>query len=173
DDSRRALHERLEDEGGDLLVAAGDDRLRREGSRLEAVPRAGRPAIHVRGRDAQDVEEQRVEELVEEIHPADAHRADRVAVVRVAEGDELRLLRLAAQPPVLEGDLERHLDGGRSGIRVEDLVEDRLSIESGRALDELRGQLDGGRRGEAEQRGMPDVLELQLDGAVDLRLAVP
>src|SRR5438477_462678 len=79
----------------------------------------------------------------------------------------------SAQTPVLEGDLERHLDRGRSGVRVEDLVEDRLSFESGRALHELRGELDGGRRGEPEQRRVPDVLELELDRAVDLRLPVP
>ena len=94
-------------------------------------------------------------------------------MIRLAQGDELRLLRLAAQTPVLEGDLERHLDRGRSGVRVEDLVEDRLSFESGRALHELRGELDGGRRGEPEQRRVPDVLELELDRAVDLRLPVP
>src|SRR5207248_2714132 len=96
-----------------------------------------------------------------------------VAVIRLAQGDELRLLRLAAQTPVLEGDLERYLDGRRSRVRVEDFVEERLSLESRRALHELRGQLDGGRRAEPEQRRVPDVLELQLDGPVDLGLAVP
>src|SRR3954467_10025136 len=92
EDPGRALHERHEDESGDRLVAAGDDRLRRERRRLEAMPGAGGPAIHVRRRHAQDVEEQGVEDLMEEVHSADAHRAEGVAVVRLAEGDELRFL---------------------------------------------------------------------------------
>ena len=153
-------------------MAPGDDRFGGERGGLEAVPSASRPAVHIWRRHAQDVEEQRLEDLVEEIHSADADRADGVAVVRLAERNELRLLRLPAQLPVLEGDLERHLHGGGPGVRIEDLVEDRLSLESRHAAHQLRGELDRRRRGEPEERRVRDVLELQLDGGVDLRLAV-
>ena len=173
DHAGRALHERLEHHRGDLVAPAGDHRLGRQRGGLEAVPRTGRPAIDVWRRDAQHVEQQRLEDLVEEVHPADAHRADRVAVVRLAQRHEARLPGLAALPPVLEGDLQRHFHRGRPRIGEEDLVELRLPLEVGRAADQLRGQLDRGRRGEAEKRGVRHLLQLQPDGAVDLGLAVP
>src|SRR3954468_23307248 len=137
------------------------------------MPGSRRPPVDVRRRHAKDVEEERLEDLVEEVHPADADRAERVAVVRLAQRDELRLLRLAPQLPVLEGDLQRHFDRGGARIRIEDLVQDRLSLETGSPPDELRGELDGRRRGEAEERRVRDVFELELHRGVDLGLAVP
>src|SRR3954468_17633763 len=137
------------------------------------MPGSRRPPVDVRRRHAKDVEEERLEDLVEEVHPADADRAERVAVVRLAQRDELRLLRLAPQLPVLEGDLQRHFDRGGARVRIEDLVQDRLSLELGSPPDELRGELDGRRRGEAEERRVRDVFELELHRGVDLRLAVP
>src|SRR3954465_14762981 len=95
------------------------------------MPGSRRPAIDVRRRHAKDVEEERLEDLVEEVHPADADCAERVAVVRLAQRDELRLLRLAPQLPVLEGNLQRHFDRGGAGVRIEDLVQDWLSSEAG------------------------------------------
>ena len=73
---------------------------------------------------------------------------------------------------MLEGDLQRHFHGRGTRIREEDLVELRLVVESRRPPDQLGGQLDRRWRGQPQQRAVRDLLQLQADGAVDLRLAV-
>ena len=176
DHSGRALDERLDHDRRDLVAPAVDDRLRRHRRCVEAVPRAGRPAIDVRCRHAQAVEEERAEDLVEEIHPADADRAERVAVVRLGERDEPGLARLAALAPMLERHFQSHLDRGRAAVGIEDLGQSgfvRRQAVSRRAPDQFRRQLDRRRRREAEERRVRDVLELQLDRAVDLAPVMP
>ncbi len=63
-------------------------------------------------------------DFVIDVDPADAHGADRVAVVGVVEGDELGLLAVA--PPKVLLVLEGHLDGdfhsGGAVVGVEHLV---------------------------------------------------
>ena len=99
------------------------------------------------GSACSDVEQQRAVELVEEVDAADRDRADRVAVVGLAQADELGAPRLAAALlPVLEGHLERDLDGGRAVVGVED------AAQPGRARShQPRGELDRppGARGRA------------------------
>ena len=100
-----ALHQRLDDERGELVRRAR---------------RACCSSASIVGAHAQHVEEQRMEDLVEEIDAADADRADGVAVIGVGEREELLLLGAAALLLILEGDLERDLDGGRARVGVED-----------------------------------------------------
>ena len=74
------------------------------------------------GSAAWAVEEQRPVGGVEEVDAADRDRADRVAVVGVAQVDEggAAGVLAAALLLVLEGHLQRDLDRGRARVRVED-----------------------------------------------------
>jgi hypothetical protein len=60
-------------------------------------------------------EEQRLEDAVEEIDPAERHRADRVSVIAAAEHHELAPVLVPAELVVLEGHLEGDLHRGRVG----------------------------------------------------------
>ena len=104
---RRALDERLDDHGGDLLAVAVEGPLELGG---------------VAGRHVVGAEEERLVGGVEEVDAADRGRAERVAVVGVAQADERGAARVlaAALVPVLERHLERDLDRGRARVGVED-----------------------------------------------------
>ena len=82
-------------------------------ARVEAVDERRRREVHL--------EQHRKVRLVKRRHPPDRHRADRVAVIRLGEADELVLLRPADVEPVLRRQLERDLRRGRAGVAVEDL----------------------------------------------------
>ena len=151
-DPRRSLDERLDDYGGDLPVMEVEDALELRG---------------VAWSDVMCVEEERAVALVEEVDPADRHRPDRVAVVRVAEADVGAALRLALLLEVLERHLERDLRRGRAGVRVED------AIKAGRRdLDQAIGQLGGQRVGEPQHRRVRDAVELIADRLVDAGMPV-
>ena len=108
------------------------------------------------------VEEQRPVGGVEEVDAADRDRADRVAVVGVAEVDEggAADVLAAALLLVLEGHLQGDLGRGRAGVRVEDAGE-----PGRRELDQPRRQLGGAGVGEAEHRRVGDPVELVAHGA--------
>ena len=147
DHAGRALHQRLHDHGRDALAV-----------RLQQPPHAGGVArLGLVGG-----EEQRAEALVEEVDAADGDRADRVAVVGVAQADELRPLRLAAQLPVLVGHLHGHLGRGRAVVGVEDAAQ-----PARRDLDQPRRELGRARVREAEHRRVRHAVELRADGGVD------
>ncbi len=61
------------------------------------------------------------------MHPllriANRHRGQRVAVIRVLEGDEAGSRALAAIEAELERDLHRDLHGDRPRLREEDVLE--------------------------------------------------
>ena len=100
--------------------------------------------------------------------PADGDRADRVAVVGVAQRDEAAALGPAAVAPVLKGHLQRDLRRGRAVVGVED------AAQAGRRdLDEPLRELDRRRVREAEHRRVRDLLELRAHGTVDRRMGVP
>ena len=85
---------------------------RRRGRRRRRRPWSAQPGIGV-ARGAHDREAQRVEHGAEHAAVAERERADGVAVVGVAEGEEPRAPLDAPVDPVLEGDLQRLLDGDR------------------------------------------------------------
>ena len=115
-DARRALHQRLDNDRGQ---AAGIGSQRRQGP-LQPVRRRVARGAHHTGKTEQ------VEQLGPEPAGADRQRADRVAVIGVAQGQVGRPLRLASIPPVLEGDLQGLLDrGGAVGREQEAGVVDR------------------------------------------------
>ena len=147
DHPRRALHQRLDDDRRDALAV-----------RLEQPAHVGGVArLGVVG-----LEQQLAERRVEEVDPADRDRADRVAVVGVAQADELGALRLAAQLPVLVGHLHRDLGGGRAVVGVED------ALQPGRRdRHEARRQLRRAGMREAEHRRVRDAVELRLHRGVD------
>ena len=80
----RALHQRLDDDAGDLLGVALEQRVEGGGARLVA-----RQVDDEMLR--QETAEQRVHAVV---RIADRHRAGGVAVIAAAEGDELRARRV-------------------------------------------------------------------------------
>ena len=112
-------------------------------SSWEAISRS--ISLDVAGRRPVGLEQQRAEGRVEEVDAADRDRADRVAVVGVLEADERAPAHVlaAALLPVLERHLQRDLDRGRAGVRVEDPVQPRRG-----ELDQARGQLGGAGVGE-------------------------
>ena len=128
-DPGRALDQRLDDHRRDLVAVGGEQRARAS---------AASPA-----RDGVGLEQQRPVGGVEEVDAADRDRADRVAVVGLAELDEggAAGVLAAALGLVLEGHLQRDLDRGRAGVRVED------AGEAG------RGDLDQARRPARRRRG--------------------
>ena len=93
-DARRALHQRLDDDRRAALGVLGQQRAQRVG---------------VAGRRLPGVEQQRAVERVEELDAADRDRAERVAVVAVAQADEARAPPLAALVVELVGHLQRDL----------------------------------------------------------------
>ena len=148
DHSRRSLDQRLNDQGGDLSAIFRQDALdlAETGDRAIGTCQSEWAAVTMRARDADGRKEQRPEHRVEPLDAADAHVAERVAVIRTAERDELRPARLGVGflPPVLESHLERDLDGGRPVVREKDAGQ-----ALGGALDEAAGKLGGGRMGHA------------------------
>ena len=161
-------------------VALGvDDHARRapctSGSTITAATSSaccGQQALHV-GRVArlglQRVEQERPVHRVEEVDPADRHRADRVAVVGLAQRHEAGAPAVGAALllPVLERHLQRDLDGGGAAVRVEDARQARR-----RQLHQAAGELDGRRVREAEHRAVRHGVELLAHGGVDARVAV-
>ena len=145
--ARRALHQRLEDEGGQGRRVLGQG----VGEGVDAW------------RDSQRPEQERVKDLMEEIDTPGAHRADGVAVIGLGERQELLLFRTASLAPVLEGHLEGDLGRGRSAVREEDLRQ-----PGGGDTDQSFGELDGRDVAQAKQGRVRDAVELGTDGGVDL-----
>jgi hypothetical protein len=105
---------------------------------------------------------------VEELDPTHRYGAERVAVVSVGERDERGAPGLAALLPVLKRHLQRDLDGGRPGLRVEDPAE-----SGGCDLDQSGGELGSPRMGESQHGRVSDPVELLAHGSVELRVTVP
>ena len=80
--ARGALHQRLDDHRRDLALVLRE----RARSMSRGVARLGLSVSNSSGRYSR----------VEQVDPADRHRADRVAVVGVAQADEARALRVVA-----------------------------------------------------------------------------
>ncbi len=100
----RALHEWLEHDGGER-VGVSVDRVSTASSAHAGSSYPG---------DAVHVESQRIEHLRAEPTGAERDRADRVPVVRVPECEVGPSSVLPLVRPVLEGDLQGLLDGGRA-----------------------------------------------------------
>ena len=165
----RTLHERLDDQRREPVAVRAQlaPRLVERSGAGVVLAHAVAPAEQMRWRQAQDVEQQRAVEAVEGLAVTDRHRADGVAVVGLDQRREARALRLAAQLAGLERDLERDLDGGRTGVGVEH------ARQAGRRhLYQPRRQLGGGRVREAEHGRVRDPVELRAHGGVDGRVAV-
>jgi hypothetical protein len=108
------------------------------------------------------------DESMERLGVADADGTERVAVVRLDQRREARAQRVAAELVVLKGDPERHLDGRRARVGIED------ARQAGRHdRDERVRQLDGRRAREAEERRVRDAIHLRAQCRVERRMAVP
>ena len=101
----------------------------------------------------------------EEVDPADADGADRIAVVRVARSERSCAASAWALSPVLKGHLEGDLHGGRPAVGVEDAREARRRARPGARASSVAG-------GEPQQGRVGDPVELLAQGRVDPRVAV-
>src|SRR5678816_2093015 len=72
-----------------------------------------------RRRDLDAADQQRAKDPMEQRDTSNADRADRIAVVGLAQPEKALLGRLTSLLPVLERLLERDLDRCRTGVRVE------------------------------------------------------
>ena len=164
-----ALHARLQDEAGQALAALREqpgERLER-GRAVRARDAAG--ALGMRGRgQAMDGEEPGFEAGVEGPAVSQGHRAEGVAVVGAREGRDLAALQAAGELPVLEGELERDLDGVGAVVGEEAAGEDAVG-EGG----ELGGELRRARVVQAEEGDVRDLVELGAQGGVEIRVVVP
>ena len=150
--ARRALHERLDDHRRELVGVRRDHRDR--GVEAPGVAELRRP---------QHREAQRVEEVGAEAAVTHRQRTDGVAVVRAAEGEELRVAGDAAVHPVLERDLQRLLDRGGAVGR-----EEEVRVVDGDDPCQRLGQLDHHDVAVAEHGRVRAALELLADGVVEL-----
>ena len=120
----------------------------------------------VEGGRAQHREAQRSEHVGAEAVVAHRKRADRVAVVRAAEREEVPARRAEVRP-VLERDLQRLLDGRRAVGRVEE-----VRLVDGNDACERLGQLDDHAVAVPEHRRVRTEVELVADRVVELGHAV-
>ena len=105
---------------------------------------------------------------MEEIDPTDSNRAERVAMIGVAEAKESALRGATTLLPVLERLLECDLDRGRSVVRVEDTSE-----PARRDLDQRGRESDARFVAEPEKCRVRDALELVAKCTVESRMAMP
>ncbi len=126
-------------------------------------------SVTVRGRGSEHREQQGLEHGVEPGDAAQADVSEGVAVIGVFEGDEAVAGRLGIGllAPVLEGHLERDLDGGGAVVGEEDAGEAGWG-----EVREAAGQFDGGGVGDSEERDVGHLVELAADGLVDAGVAM-
>ncbi len=156
----RALHDRLHDRGRELVSVACEQlaQRRRVGLIEAGVDAAGRARReNLRG-------EHRGEQVVHAVDGVtDRHRAEGVAVVAAAQGEQA----CASRAGRLEADLDRHLDRDRSRVGEEDVLE-RLR----RQLHQPRRQLDRRRVREPAEHHVRHPLQLRAGGGVERRMTV-
>ena len=169
-DPRRRLHHRLHHHRRDfsgMLDKHPVEELKRltEGRRRPAGRRAGAPGA----REPNRLKRQRRENRREAVDPADGDGTEGVAVIGLADRDELRppLARRIGLEPVLEGHLQGRFDGARAVAREKHLLQARR-----RYLHQPPGKLDRGRIGEAEVRCVGHPAGLGEQRRIEARMAV-
>ena len=167
------LHARLDDDRSDLVAGPLEQPLQG----LQAVNVAGgvleavRTAVAVGVLGSQHREDERSEQPVERLDPAECDRSQRIAVVRALERDEARAPAgrgVLVLGPELERHLERDLHGGSAVVAEEDAGESRRGDP-----DQPLRQLDRRHAREPEQRGVRQAVELLVYGCPELRVIVP
>ena len=147
----RALHDRLDDHAREACASRT--------ARVTSSRPLGRPL----GQRREDVLRQRA--LPHRVHPAvgvaHRHRAERVAVVAAAPGQQ----RAPLAVPVLQDQLDRDLDGDGAGVREEHVV------EPGPVREPLR-EPDRGLVREPAEHHVRHAAELVADRLVDDRVPV-
>ena len=111
--------------------------------------------------------EQRREGGVERIDAPGRDRAERVAVVAVAQPYDVRSPRLTAQLGMPQRELDRHFAGTRAALR-----EEGAGQACGGRREQRIGEGHGSGVREAEERRVRDAVELLADRGVDLRAAM-
>ncbi len=165
----RALDERLDDEGGDLVVARGEDGAQRVGGFDRALDAAEALVVGVaRGKGGhQALAQERRVCVAKDRHVGHAQRAHGLAVVAALQREEARFFRPAAIGPRVERHLERDL-GRRGAVGSEEGVPERSGCEPGEPF----GELDGAGMGEPGEHHVLEGVELFAQRRVDRRVRV-
>ena len=167
----RARH-RLHDHGGDgARVVQGDEAL--ELLRKVCAPsgfaaRVGVVREVVRVRQVVDARQLRAEELAVVDHAPDGDAAEAHAVITAFAPDEARARAFTSHPVIREGDLERRVDGLRSGVREEHVVE-----SVGEPVHDLVREFEGAGVAHLEGRCVVHLGDLPADRLGDLPAAMP
>ena len=163
----RALHERLDDDGRDLVRVRGERALHLgEHPPAVGLPAVARLAQVAVGRGHGDhVHQERLVHLLVELDVADRERAERLAVIAVRERDEAPLLRAAEVLPVVKGHLDGDFDGRRAVVRIEATGE-----ACGQQPDERFRQLEDRRVRESREQDVLEPPELFDDRGIDARI---
>ena len=165
--ARRALHQRLDDEGGGGGGVLGQVRFQR----LCAAQRPGLGAFsglgppRIRRRHLHAVAQQGRVGVLEQRNIGHRQRADGFAVVAVLQADERVFLRLPCVAPVVRAHFQRDF-GGRGAVRAI-----KRMAQPGQCSQPL-GQLHHRRMRRAGQHHMFDPAELIDDRGIDARIAM-
>ena len=143
-DHAARTHDRLGDDGSHRIGAFAQHGLLEGIRRTDARILVALPAIGIGGGRLHEVRHQRPEHLVIGGHAGGAHRRHGDAVIGVGAREDLHLLVLALQLPVVARDLE----GGFVRFRAGGGEIDRRAVGIGE-LDQLFGQTDRGNVGGA------------------------
>jgi len=159
-----ALHQRLHDDGGDVRVAFGQQRLQIGSSALghggSVLAFSG---LAVVGRSyLVRAHQQRVVGVAEDGNVRHGQGAQRFAVVTLAHADEFALAALPHVAPVVEAHLESDFHGGCAIAGVEGMPQ-----HTTRAGRQPFGQLNGGRMGAPSQHHVGQYVQLLLERVDD------
>ena len=115
----RALYDRFEDHRGDVVTVRGHQAGK--GHHIHFIPLAVKAALRRGGE--QVIRQIALPQAVHRVlRIADRHRAEGIAVIAIAEGQETST-RLAFRLPVLQGHFHRHLNRHRTGISEENALQ--------------------------------------------------
>jgi len=166
----RALHQRLDDDRGDVAGAALQQVFQFGGGpqrhRNRRFTRLG--LSRIRAGHHMDILQKRAVGRPEQRHIGHRQRAQRFTVIAVLEADELTLVGLPCIAPGMDAHLQGDLDRRRAVGRIETVAQH--VVGQGRQL--LRQPHDGLMR-EAGQHGVFEPVELVFQCRVDARIGMP
>mgnify|MGYP000052675404 CR=1 FL=1 len=165
-----ALHERLDDDRGDFIMAIGEECCDLgDTSSCDVDSGLVRCALIGVGRvDRDHIHQQRAIDRFIELHVTDRQRAECFAVIAVAQRDEASLARPADILPIVKTHLHRDFDRSRATVGKEATIE-TLRCAAGEFRRKLRRRFVR----EAGEHGVWQRRQLTVHGLVDVGMRMP